>query len=91
MLVSCAVESGRYISMLDIIQGDVDPTSVHKALQKIRDSNRNNAQFIEWGPASIQVALSRSSPYVHSPAKVSGVMLASNTAISELFDKTLQQ
>ena len=43
----------RYISILNIIQGEIDPTQVHKSLQRIRE--RKLAQFIPWGPASIQV------------------------------------
>ena len=39
--------------MLDIIQGDVDPTHVHKSLQTIRDQQL--VRFIPWGPAGIQV------------------------------------
>ena len=46
-------ESHCYISLLNIIQGEVDPTQVHKSLQRIRE--RKLAQFIPWGPASIQV------------------------------------
>uniref|UniRef100_A0A915HET7 Tubulin gamma chain n=1 Tax=Romanomermis culicivorax TaxID=13658 RepID=A0A915HET7_ROMCU len=78
-----------YISILNIIQGEVDPTQVHKSLQRIRE--RKLAQFIPWGPASIQVALSRKSPYVQSAHRVSGLMLANNTAISSLFERTVQQ
>jgi hypothetical protein len=33
----------------------VDPTSVHKALQRIRE--RKLVNFIPWGPASIQVCV----------------------------------
>ena len=40
-----------------LLQGDVDPTQVHKSLQRIRE--RKLANFIEWGPASIQVHLPR--------------------------------
>ena len=80
---------GRYISILNIIQGDVDPTQVHKSLQRIRD--RNHAHFIPWGPASIQVALSRKSPYVETPHKVSGLMMANHTSIAQLFHRALDQ
>ena len=38
---------------LPAMQGEVDPTQVHKSLQRIRE--RKLANFIEWGPASIQV------------------------------------
>lgn len=78
-----------YISILNIIQGEVDPTQVHKSLQRIRE--RKLAQFISWGPASIQVALSKKSPYIPSAHRVSGLMLANHTSISTLFGRTLQQ
>ncbi|XP_023508271.1 tubulin gamma-2 chain isoform X1 [Equus caballus] len=69
-----------YIAILNIIQGEVDPTQVHKSLQRIRE--RKLANFIPWGPASIQVALSRKSPYLPSAHRVSGLMMANHTSIS---------
>ncbi len=89
ILVSSSVKKGKYISILNIIQGDVDPTQVHKSLQRIRE--RKLANFIPWGPASIQVALSKKSPYVDSPHKVSGMMLANHTSIRSLFKIIVQQ
>eukprot|EP00096_Caligus_rogercresseyi_P010311 TRINITY_DN3710_c0_g1_i1.p1 TRINITY_DN3710_c0_g1~~TRINITY_DN3710_c0_g1_i1.p1 ORF type:complete len:462 (+),score=170.65 TRINITY_DN3710_c0_g1_i1:212-1597(+) len=77
-----------YISILNIIQGEVDPTQVHKSLQRIRE--RKLASFIPWGPASIQVALSRKSPYVSTTHRVSGLMLANHTSISTLFQRALR-
>ncbi|MCD7451102.1 Tubulin gamma-1 chain [Datura stramonium] len=79
----------KYISILNIIQGEVDPTQVHESLQRIRE--RKLVNFIEWGPASIQVALSRKSPYVQTAHRVSGLMLASHTGIRHLFSKCLTQ
>lgn len=55
---------------------------MHKSLQRIRE--RKLAQFIPWGPASIQVALSRKSPYIQSTHRVSGLMLANHTNISSV-------
>lgn len=76
-----------YISILNIIQGDVDPTQVHKSLQRIRE--RKLAQFVPWGPAGIQVALAKRSPYVQTAHRVSGLMLANHTSIATLFERTL--
>ena len=76
-----------YISILNIIQGDVDPTQVHKSLQRIRE--RKAVDFIQWGPASIQVALSKRSPYTKHPNRVSGLMLANHTKIGSMFKKGL--
>jgi tubulin gamma len=90
VMVSANTRSGCYISILNIIQGnDVDPTQIHKALQRIRE--RNTLNFIPWGPASIQVALARKSPFVETQHKVSGFMLANHTSMAELFDRLLQQ
>jgi len=95
MMVSTGIEKNLsradkdcYISILNIIQGEVDPTQVHKSLQRIRE--RKLANFIPWGPASIQVALSRTSPYVSNPHRVSGLMLANHTSISSLFERVLR-
>ncbi|KAJ4905250.1 Tubulin gamma-1 chain [Raphanus sativus] len=79
----------KYISILNIIQGEVDPTQVHESLQGIRE--RKLVNFIEWGLASIQVALSKKSPYVQTAHRVSGLMLASHTSIRHLFSKCLSQ
>ncbi|RLN59820.1 hypothetical protein BBP00_00006307 [Phytophthora kernoviae] len=89
IMVSTSTKTGCYISILNIIQGDVDPTQVHKSLQRIRE--RKLARFIPWGPASIQVALSRKSPYVETAHKVNGLMLANHTSIGALFHKLLLQ
>jgi hypothetical protein len=82
------LSTARYISILNIIQGEVDPTQVHKSLQRIRE--RGSAKFIEWGPASIQVALSKKSPYVTSAHRVSGLMLANHTSVRHLFNKIMR-
>eukprot|EP00741_Cyanophora_paradoxa_P003655 tig00000093_g3552.t1 len=89
IMVSCSTRKGCYISALNIIQGEVDPTQVHKSLQRIRE--RKLANFIPWGPASIQVALSRKSPYVKTAHKVSGLMIANHTSIHTLFGRVLSQ
>jgi len=89
IMVSCSTRRGVYISILNIIQGDVDPTQVHKSLQRIRE--RKLASFIKWGPASIQVALSRQSPYIQQTHKVNGLMLANHTAIGQLFERCIKQ
>lgn len=87
IMVSAPTKRGKYMSILNIIQGNVDPTQVHTALQKIRE--RGEAPFISWGPASIQVALAKKSPYVPTAHKVSGFMLANHTSIKTLFHRTL--
>ncbi|KAL9656543.1 hypothetical protein ABK040_005305 [Willaertia magna] len=81
-MVSTSTKKGCYISILNIIQGEVDPTQVHKSLSLIR--KKNLAQFIPWGPSSIQVVLSKKSPYIQTQNRVSGLMLANHTSIATL-------
>ncbi|KAF2028657.1 tubulin-domain-containing protein [Setomelanomma holmii] len=78
-----------YMSILNIIQGEADPSDVHKSLMRIRE--RRLATFIPWGPASIQVALTKKSPYVTSQHRVSGLMLANHTGIATLFKRMVAQ
>ncbi|KAJ6783964.1 hypothetical protein PWT90_05663 [Aphanocladium album] len=78
-----------YISILNVIQGEVDPTDVHKSLLRIRE--RKLATFIPWGPASIQVALTKRSPYIPMSHRVSGLMLANHTSIATLFKRIVKQ
>ena len=89
IMVSANPRKGAYISILNIIQGSVDPSQVHKSLQRLRE--RGQVNFIKWGPASVQVALSRKSPYIETPHKVSGMMLANNTCMAELFRRAIRQ
>ena len=79
LMVSVNTRSGRYISVLDIIQGAVDPMEVHKSLQRIREQNMQN--FVAWGPASIQVALARSSSFLSTTHRVTGLMMANHTSM----------
>lgn len=82
--------SSCYISALNIIQGnDVAPKEIHRALQRMRE--RRAIRFIPWGPASIQVALARRSPFLAKGSRVSGFMLANHTSMAELFDRLLRQ
>merc|ERR1712000_626664 len=82
-------KSSCYISILNVIQGEVDPTDVHKSLLRIRE--RRLATFIPWGPASIQVALTKKSPYIPMSHRVSGLMLANHTSIATLFKRIVKQ
>jgi tubulin gamma len=81
IMASCPVsKQGYYLSLLNIIQGDVDPIEIQKSLIRIREKKLVN--FIPWAPASILVSLSKKSPYLKSSNKVSGLMLANHTSIT---------
>ncbi|CAI5530981.1 unnamed protein product [Closterium sp. Naga37s-1] len=75
--------------MRRLLQAEVDPGEVNKSMQRIRE--KQAASFNEWGPANIQVALSRKSPYVQTGHKVSGLMLANHTGMRHLFGRCVKQ
>ncbi|KAI5853856.1 Tubulin/FtsZ, GTPase domain-containing protein [Tricharina praecox] len=89
MVLTNTTKNSCYISILNIIQGEADPTDVHKSLLRIRE--RRLATFIPWGPASIQVALTKKSPHMPSNNRVSGLMLANHTSIATLFKRIMAQ
>jgi tubulin gamma len=89
MMVSCNVRRGSYLSLLSVIQGEVDSSQIHRSLQRIRD--RQLAPFISWGPAAFQVTVANRSPYVKQSNRVSGLLLANHTSIAGMFSKTLRQ
>ena len=89
IMVSADMSQGVYMSILNILQGDIDPSEIHSALRQIHENQR--LRFIPWGPASIQLALSRKSPYVAMSNRVSGLMLANHTNIKQLFAGVLDQ
>lgn len=84
-----ASNTSCYISILNLIQGDVDPREVHKSLIRIRE--RDLANFIPWGPASIQVSLVKKSPFAANTHRVSGLMLANHTGMGALLKRTVLQ
>ena len=106
MVSTTPSKTSCYISILNIIQGEADPTEVsppkecnwwtlitfaqvHKSLLRIRE--RRLATFIPWGPASIQVALTKKSPYLPNTHRVSGLMLANHTSVATLFKRIVSQ
>ena len=85
-MVSCRRKDGKkgcYISILNIIQGEVDPTQVHKSLQRIRE--RKLAEFIPWGPASIQASTSTWSLFPRGALVLNAVSVAAaGGAVAEI-------
>ncbi|KAH0486960.1 MAG: uncharacterized protein KVP18_000999 [Porospora cf. gigantea A] len=88
-MASFARNRGSYISMLSVIRGAASSAEVHKSLQRIKEKRAVN--FVNWGPCSIQVALARQSPFVQSPYKVSGLLMANHTGVADTFSRVKEQ
>ncbi|MCJ1349263.1 gamma-tubulin [Peltigera leucophlebia] len=89
MVSTTSSRSSCYIGILNIIQGEADQSEVNKSLLRMRE--REIAKFIPWGPASIQVAISKKSPYISHSHRVSGLMLANHTSVATLFKRIVLQ
>ena len=61
--------------------------SLHVLCMRIFHALHATAQW----PSSLQVALSKKSPYAQSAHRVSGLMLANHTSIRHLFNHCLSQ
>lgn len=87
-LCSSNPKKGAYISIVDIIQGKVDPSNIHKTLHMIKE--KKLVKLIPWGPASIQVVLSKKSPYLQDQSKISGLTLINHSSIRFLMEQIVQ-
>lgn len=76
-----------FLSIFDIIRGDVSAQEVHSSLARIKE--KKLAQFVPWTPSQINVSISRQPACAKS--RISGLMLANNTSITALLKRTLDQ
>lgn len=67
-----------YLSIFDIIRGDVSAQEIHTSLTRIKE--KKLAQFVSWSPSQINVSVCRQPAVAKN--KISGLMLANNTSIT---------
>jgi tubulin gamma len=84
-----SILQGNFISIMNIINGQVEPIQIQKSLQRIRE--RNIIKFAHIGPCNIQVIQCSYKGELTSAGKsrLSGLMLANNTSIRHLLDLNL--
>lgn len=75
----------KYLAILNIILGNIDPIQVYKSLQSIQE--KKIAKFVDWVSPSIQVAISKGSPFSQLKNQLSGLSLANHTSFSHLLTK----
>lgn len=67
-----------YLSIFDIIRGDVSAQEIHTSLTRIKE--KKMAQFVPWTPSQINVSITRQPASAKN--RISGLMLANNTSIT---------
>lgn len=67
-----------YLSIFDIIRGDVSSQEIHSSLTRIKE--KKLAQFVPWSPSQINVSVCRQA--ADAKNRISGLMLANNTSIT---------
>jgi len=80
IMVEAPIHKGKYISLMNVIQGELEYGEIHKSLQKLKQKHLENS-FITWGPAGPQVVLANNSPYLKTDYRVSGLLLANHTSM----------
>lgn len=83
-----APHSSSFISLLNIIRGDVDPVEIKDALLRLRE--RGSTSFSRASVEGYPFALTRRSPLEESP-RLSGLMLANHTSVAALLQRHLDQ
>lgn len=82
-------KNARYLSLLRVIQGDLDVTDYRKKLQGIYDTEHLN--FVPSSINSAQVVIAKRSPFIHHRTKLNGLALANSTAVADCFIRTISQ
>ena len=87
MSYSSAAASGNlYLSALAVLRGNgIDTSQVFKSLLRMKE--RELVKFVEWAPATLQVALSGQ----RSSSVLSGLLLANHTGVANVFQRTIDQ
>jgi tubulin gamma len=67
-----------YLSIFDIIRGDVSAQEIHTSLTRIKE--KKLAQFVPWGPSQFNVAITRQP--ANAKNRMAGLMLSNNTSIT---------
>jgi len=80
MMVESPLHKGKYISLMNVIQGDLEFGEIHKSLQKLKQKHLEDS-FISWGPSGPQVVVANVSPHLKHDHRVSGLLLANHTSM----------
>ena len=75
-----------YLSIFDIIRGDVSAQEIHTSLTRIKE--KKLAQFVPWSPSQINVSVCRQP--ADAKNRISGLMLANNTSITAVNEINIQ-
>jgi len=80
LMVEAPLHKGKYISFMNVLQGELEYGEIHKSLQKLRQKQLDDS-FITWGPAGPQVVVGNVSPNLKSEHRVSGLLLANHSSM----------
>lgn len=90
IMVEAPIQKGKYISLMNVLQGDLEAGEIQKSLQKLRQKQLESS-FISWGPAGPSVVLANRSPLLKNECRVSGLMLANHTAMGAVIGACMKR
>ena len=79
---------GAYISMLNILQGDVTTADMFDGIRRMHPKL---PPFAPWCQRDLQVVLAKQSPYAEQRHRVSGLLIANHTSTAGVFAKLCSQ
>ncbi len=87
--IDTQVSDGAYISIFDILCGDIDQIDLRKGILKAQQRTR----FVPWGPTGIHVAQGVKSPYLTKKKhnNTVGLMLSNHTNIASVLKTACSQ
>ncbi|OBZ72040.1 Tubulin beta-2 chain [Grifola frondosa] len=86
LLVACDPRFGRYLTAATIFRGKISSREAEYSVRELQ--RKNSAQFVEWIPDNVSVALCSVPPVGQTQA---ATCLANSTAVQEVFKRTLTQ
>ncbi|CAL6029650.1 Gamma_tubulin [Hexamita inflata] len=87
-IANCS-RDGCYLSLLNIVSGNVDVSEIQKSTQRLRE--RRQVKFAPWTSNNVQICVSKSSQLVQQKSSVQGLMLANHSFIAEVFSSITKQ
>ena len=90
MMIKCDPRHGKYMACTLMYRGDVVPSDVNVAIQKIK--SKKNIQFVDWCPTGFKVGINYQPITVVPGSDIgksmrSACMISNSTSVAEVFSR----
>ena len=90
MMIKCDPRHGKYMSCTLMYRGDVVPSDVNVAIQRIK--SKKSIQFVDWCPTGFKVGINHEPPMVVPGGDLgksmrAACMISNSTSVAEVFSR----